>query len=269
MMFSSVFFSAIRLLVRGRYLYFALATLLFMVAATFMAAAFSGRQPVTVGLDVGISVLRFCLPVFSAVIVQGLVANEFDRRYFLATMTYPHSRIIWLMGRFAAVTVVVLIALLVHALVLRTTAEVIGQGYDQATSVVLGQPYWLVIGFMFIDFVVITSVAMLIAVAASSPGFVVFGTLGFLLIARSFSSIFALLDGSTGLVKNEATYREGLGFLYFLFPDLGALDIRAVALYGKYEFLPPIWPQQLTSAFFYMLVMTSLAIWAIQRKRFD
>jgi len=47
---------------------------------------------------------------------------------------------------------------------------------------------------------------------------VIFGTLGFLLIARSYSSIYFLLDGSSGLVRNETTYKAGLGRCVIYFP---------------------------------------------------
>ncbi|MBU0751990.1 MAG: hypothetical protein KJ787_12015 [Gammaproteobacteria bacterium] len=264
----AVISNSFRLTVRGRYLYFVFAILVFMAGATLMAAAFSARQPATVALDVGISVFRFCIPIFAAVVVQGLVAHEFERRYFLASMTYPHSRTVWLVGRYLTVILLVAAVLLVHALILRELVEMIGRGYSQATKTALGQQYWWVVGFAFVDFVVITSVALLIAVFATTPGLVVFGAIGFLLIARSYSSILALLDGATGLVTNEKTYREGIGLLHYLVPDLGALDIRATALYGRMDFLPAIWPQQVTGALLYILATTALAIWLFQRKRF-
>ncbi|MOA57284.1 hypothetical protein D3C78_1814340 [compost metagenome] len=51
-------------------------------------------------------------------------------------------------------------------------------------------------------------------------------------------------------------------------PDLGALDVRMVALYGKLEFLPSDWPWLVSSSLAYAGGFLTLAVWALQRKRF-
>jgi hypothetical protein len=56
--------------------------------------------------------------------------------------------------------------------------------------------------------------------------------------------------------------------LGYLLPDLGALDVRMLALYGKPEFLPADWPWLVLSSLGYTLALLALAVWALQRKRF-
>ena len=41
-----------------------------------------------------------------------------------------------------------------------------------------------------------------------------------------------------------------------------------VALYGRMEFMPQDWPLRVTAILAYVLAMLSLAVWAINRKRF-
>ena len=57
--------------------------------------------------------------------------------------------------------------------------------------------------------------------------------------------------------------------LGYLLPDLGALDIRMLALYGKPEFLPADWLWLLLSSLAYAIALLALAVWALQRKRFS
>ena len=71
-----------------------------------------------------------------------------------------------------------------------------------------------------------------------------------------------------GLVSNTEGYRPGLGVLGYLLPDLGALDLRMLALYGKMDFLPADWPWLLLSSLAYAFALLALAVWALQRKRF-
>jgi Cu-processing system permease protein len=71
------------------------------------------------------------------------------------------------------------------------------------------------------------------------------------------------------VVGRAEEYRNGLGVLGYLIPDLGALDIRMLALYGRAEFLPVDWPWLLLSNLAYVVVLLSLAVLALQRKRFS
>jgi len=97
------------------------------------------------------------------------VTDEFDRRYYLSSMTYPHSRTAWLMGRYLTIVLAAATVLLIHALVLHELVAYVGRGYDQATKVAIGAPYWLVIAFAYIDLLVIASFALLLAVFARHP----------------------------------------------------------------------------------------------------
>jgi hypothetical protein len=105
-------------------------------------------------------------------------------------------------------------------------------------------------------------------VVASTPSFVLIGTFGFMLVARSFAAIIALLTRDAWLVSDAESYRAGVGALGYLLPDLGALDVRIVALYGQLDLLPADWPWLLLSTLAYAIGLLGLAVWALQRKRF-
>ncbi|MCY1364753.1 hypothetical protein D9M69_515720 [compost metagenome] len=90
-----------------------------------------------------------------------------------------------------------------------------------------------------------------------------------MLIARSFAAIIDLLTRNAGVVSNAESYRSGVGLLGYLLPDLGALDVREITLYGRMELLPADWPLLLLSALIYAFTLLALAVWALQRKRFS
>ncbi|EXF46236.1 hypothetical protein BAY1663_01293 [Pseudomonas sp. BAY1663] len=87
-------------------------------------------------------------------------------------------------------------------------------------------------------------------------------------IARSFGAITELLTRNTMVVGDAESYRSGITLLSYLLPDLGALDVRMVALYGKLEFLPADWPWLVLSNLTYTVGLLALAVWVLQRKRF-
>lgn len=268
MLYYSDFYAGLRLALRARYLWLSGCALLVLVLAVLLSAQFSGRQPATVALDIGLSVVRLLLPLVLVLMTQELLSREVDRRYFLSSLTYPRPRHHLLLGRFAAVVALTLCLLLVMALLLALLVWWVGQGYAQATPVALGYHYVLVIGFIGVDLLLLTALACLLAVVASTPSFVLIGTFGFMLVARSFAAIVELLSRDTGVVGNAESYRTGIGVLGYLLPDLGALDVRMVALYGTMDFLPADWSWLLLSSLAYVVALLALAAWALQRKRF-
>lgn len=259
---------ALRLALKAKFIWMVSGILLVVALATFLSAYFGGRQSVTVALDVGFSTMRLLLPLMIVLLVQELLSHEFDKRYYLNSLTYPSARTTLLLGRFAAVLALVLCVLFALGVLQVGLVRFIGDIYPQATPVALGQPYLIVIVFLLLDLLVLTALATLLAVVASTPSFVLIGTFGFMLIARSYGVIVVLLSETPSLVVNTEGYRASLGVLGYLLPDLGALDVRMLALYGKPEFLPTDWPWLVLSGLGYALALLALAIWALQRKRF-
>lgn len=260
--------TALRLALKAKLIWMVSCILLVVTLAMFLSAYFGGRQSVTVALDVGFSTIRLLLPLMTVLLVQELLSREFDKRYYLTSLTYPNARSSLLLGRFAAVLAVLLGLLLVLGLLQIMLVDVIGGFYPQATPVAMDQPYLITMAFMALDLLVLAALATLLAVVASTPSFVLIGTFGFMLVARSYGAIVELLSSNVGVVANAEGYRASLGVLGYLLPDLGALDLRMLALYGKPEFLPTDWPWLVISSLGYALALLSLAVWALQRKRF-
>lgn len=260
---------SLRLALRARFITTAFWVLVILAIATLMASQFSGRQPATVALDVGISTIRLILPFITILIVQELFSREFDRRYFLTSLTYPRSRYKMFLGRFASSFLLVTILLVAMALLLALLIWKIAGNYEQATPVALNHYYIATMGFILLDLFTILSIASLLAITASTPSFVVIGTLGFTIVARSYSTIFLLLAHQQGLVTNPSIYKESIGLLTYLVPDLGVLDVRSMALYGTSYFLPSNWSEHILRILSYSFGLLGLSILALQRKQFN
>ena len=262
------FLTALRLAFKAKFLWMSCGILLVVALAMILSAYFGGRQSVTVALDVSFSTLRLLLPLLIVLLVQELLSREFDKRYYLASLTYPKARPSLLFGRFAAVFVLALALLIALTLLQAGVVSLIADIYPQTTPVTLGRPLLIVMGFFALDLLVLTTLAVLLAVVASTPSFVLIGTFGFMLIARSYGAIVELLGATPGLVGHAESYRTSLGVLSYLLPDLGGLDVRMLALYGKPDFLPADWPWLLLGNLGFAIALLPLAVWLLQRKRF-
>lgn len=158
--------------------------------------------------------------------------------------------------------------LVVLAALLAGLTHWVGQDYAQATPVSLDLPYVATIGFILLDLWVVLALGTLLAVLASTPSFVLIGTLGFMLVARSYSAIVALLTRDSTLVGNADGYQSSLSLLGYLLPDLAALDVRMISLYGQWQFLPEDWALRVVAALAYAAALLGLAVWALNRKKF-
>ncbi len=243
-----------------------------MLVSVLLVFQFSARQPATVALDVGISVIRFVLPLLAILMVQELFSREFERRLYLCSLTYPRSRVAWLIGRFVVTVTIVVALLLILGLILGLLVYYISQTYEQAMPVSLGLPYITTLLFLAIDLLVVVAMAILLAVAARTPSFVLIGTIGFVLIARSYTPIIELLRSSPYVVSNFADprlYQDSLGLLAFLIPDLGRLDVRMIALYNQMSFLPSGWHLLLVATIAYVVALLALSTWILNKREFS
>ncbi|HQR03992.1 MAG: hypothetical protein JSR19_05340 [Proteobacteria bacterium] len=239
-----------------------------VAGGAWMGAQFSPRQPATVALDVGLSMIRLAVPFLMLVQIQDLVAREVERRLILNSLTYPRSRAAFLLARYAAIVTAAWAVTWVLALVLGLVVVGVGKTYAQATPVALGAPYLAVVTACCLDFAVVAAFAALAASVATTPNLVLFSGLGFMIAARSVSVIITLLSREQELVTGAQWYHQGLQSVQWFLPDLAALDIRAVALYGKWAFLPtPVWGLAVMPLA-YSCLAVSLACLAFERRQF-
>jgi hypothetical protein len=145
----------------------------------------------------------------------------------------------------------------------------IGSGLEQGTPIALNNYYLATLLFIAVDLFVLTALASLLAIVASTPSFIFIGTLGFMLIARSYSSIIQLLERKRFLVENAEQYQGSLHHLNYILPDLGSLDIRALTLYGNIELLPTDWLATLLSCIVYGVMLVALSLFFLHRKHFN
>lgn len=253
---------------RSRLLTTLLLGLAVMLAMAWLGYQFSGRQPQTVALDLGISFIRLFVPVIGVLQVQEFIAKEIERKLIFTSLTYPRSRSRFLLARVAAIFFLCLLTMVVMVSVLAGLVSLLGGAYQQGTPVNLRGLLALATLFSLADVLVILAFATLLAVIATVPNLVLLVSLGFMLVARSLSQVIQLLYADRELVTANEQYRQGLESLRYLLPDLGLLDVRQAALYDQAALLPdPLWPL-VVMPLAYVLLLLALACWKFDRRQF-
>lgn len=260
---------ALLLVYRSRILWGAVVGLVFMLGFSWVGFTFSGRQPQTVALDLGLSFIRFFVAVFGILLIQELVAKEAERRLVFTSLTYPCVRTVFLLGRFLAIYFLTVFILLTMFLALAVAVHLFGFEYGQKTPVNVTELLLLVSAFYAVDFFVILAFSTLLAVIVTVPGLVLLLSVGFMILARGWSAVMSLLLAEGADMGFSEQYRESVSWLRYLLPDLGGLDVRAIALYDKLALLPAQAESLLLAALAYALLLLAVACLRFELRQFN
>ena len=242
---------------------------LVLVFFAYLTASFSMRQLRTVTLDVGLSGLRFCLVFISITLVQDLVGREIERRSVVFSVSYPTSRASYLLGRFFGVIALSGVAAIVLALLLWIAVMLAGGTFEQEHRVVLGWAYWITIGGVWLDSVVVTSFVLLICTVATTSLLPLAAGIVFAIVGKAFGSLVEYIGrGADGQAEMVAAYRPLLAVAEWLIPDLSRLDWRLWPMYGLAPEMPAVGLAVLV-AFFYTSAMLAFSAWLFARREFS
>jgi ABC-type transport system involved in multi-copper enzyme maturation permease subunit len=204
--------------IRDKILYNLLIFALLLIASTVflqeLAVGFPGRVMVDLGLGF-INIFGVFITVFIGI---GLVYKEIDRRTIYTIVSKPISRLRFLLGKYFGLQLTLLVNLALMTVLLFA-----------AIYFTLKETPWHIIwaaGFMFIDFMVLTSVAMMFS-TFTTPTLSALFTLSFWVTGHLVGDMrhFAEQAKSTRVIHTFA-------FLTSAFPDLERFNLKSWASYG-------------------------------------
>jgi ABC-type transport system involved in multi-copper enzyme maturation permease subunit len=207
---------------------------LMLVGIAFLAAFFSPRQPKTVALDVGLSGLRFSLVLLALFWVHELVGREIERRTILFALAYPVPRSRYILGRFAGILALLLLATAILGGLLYVAVLLSGPAdYQQRYSVTLGSAYWLALFGLWLDVVVVSAFALWVASLSTVTVMPIATGVLFAIGGKSLGAVMDYLArGADGQDELVAAYSPLLDKIQWVLPDLSRLDWRVGAMYG-------------------------------------
>lgn len=243
---------------------------LLSAVVTWLAAEFSGRQPETVALDVGFSLIRLFGTLLVLFWVTELLGKDLERRTIYFVLAYPFSRSIYILSRFLAVAGLAGIAVIGIALFTLSAWWLIAHsGYDQSNPVHLqGLNLPFTLSMIWLDLLTIGAFTLLISAVSTTPMLAFFVGLAFAVAARSLGPILAYLASDQATDKLVHTYQPLLDVIHWIIPDLSRLDVRSAVLYGTQPETGAMLWSGLHVAL-YSLIVLALAMAAFQRREFN
>jgi ABC-type transport system involved in multi-copper enzyme maturation permease subunit len=240
-----------------------------LVGMAYLSASFSPRQPQTVALDVGFSVLRFILVLFAITLLQDTVGREIERRSVVLTLSYPVPRATYLMGRYFGVLALLASAALIFGLLLWVAVMMSGLHYDQQFRVALGWPYWFALFGIWLDVAVVAAFSLWIATLSTVSMLPLALGAIFAISGRAVGAVFDFLaKGAEGQADLVAQFGPVLATIRWIVPDLSRLDWRT---WPMYEIQPDMQAIMLSvlMAIAYAVAMLGFANHAFLKREFS
>ncbi|NMZ68537.1 ABC-type transport system involved in multi-copper enzyme maturation, permease component [Pseudomonas peli] len=253
--------------IRGQGFRILLLITLALLGVALLAGNFSGRQPLTVALDVGLSGLRFVLLLMALLWVQDLLARDIERKTIYFLLAYPVTRSQFLFSRFLAVAVLSGGALVFVGLALWLVLYLFGSSHPQLQPPALGMPYMMSLLGIWLDLLVVVAFAILLASISTTPYLPLLLGFAFALAARGLGPTISHLRSARSDPLHEALFSPVLEHAYAWLPDLSRLDWRALALYGLTPDMPAMVLAVLNAAAYIVLLLTLAAV-VFQRRNF-
>jgi Cu-processing system permease protein len=207
-----------------------------MGAAIFMSRL-TASQDLKVIKDLGLAAMNLIGLLIAIFIGTGLVAKEVERRSIYSVLSKPISRTSFLLGKFSG-----LVLTLAVNLAMMTVAFYLMLLYQELTTIDWVQRGWRApaidlrllapIGLTLVQLTLVTAVALFFS-TFSSPLLATLFTLG-IWVAGHFSVDLRDFGTAIDAPATAAVTRA----LYYLLPNLSALDVKNQVVHG----LPVAWP---------------------------
>lgn len=242
--------------IRDRIFYLVGLFALLMVAASLLLPEVSAGAEDKIILDVGLAGIHLLSVIVAVFVGTGLINKEIEKRTVLVLIAKPVSRAEFIVGKHLGLSAV--LAVLLVALTIIFLAFVALNGISFPLGSIL-----VAIGFMFLELMLLTAVAILFGVFTSSL-LATLMTLAVYLMGHLSQDLVALGN----LSDNPALERVTNG-LYLVLPDLERLNLRNEAIYGM-QLLPD--PASMGSTLIYTLIysvlLLTLAVAVFSRRQF-
>lgn len=253
----------LRLIVRDRILHAVLGVALLLLFLVPVLSGFSMRQVQELAITLSLSTISLVLLVITLLLGTSSVWRDVERRYVASILTLPISRATFLLAKFSAIA---LFLMLCGAVLMAATAVVVPLSAAQYPSE-LPIAWWSILLAITADLLkclLLAAVAILLSTVSTSFFLPFFGTLAIYLAGSASQEVYEYV--STEFSQQSGPLAIGLVKLaYYLLPNLAAFDFKIHAVYSL-----PVTAEAillpLVYACSYGVLLLGLSIYAFNRR---
>ena len=246
-------FLTLRWALRDRILHAVLGVGLLLLLLIPVFSSFSMRQVQESALTLTLSVSSFVLILLAIQLGSSAIYRDIERRYALSSLALPLPRGAFILGRFAGITLFLIIATLIFAL-LASVLVPFAATVNPPDRPAIWLNIVLAFGFDLCMAILLAAVAILLSCVSTSFALPFFSSIAIYLAGSASQQVYDFLHSSSAVNQTPLVKSAG-EFLYYLLPNFDAFDLHLQAIYGL-----PLDMSQLITTFGYFVVYVSVLL---------
>lgn len=217
-------------------------------------ASLSMRQMTELSITLSLSLISFIQLLLAVFLGATSVWKDIERRYTFSVLSLPMSRSHYIVGRFLAVAIFLLLTALFLGAVSCLVVAISSGQYPQDRPFVWSYIFSALF-FDYLKYVLVAAVALCLSSLSTSFFLPIFGTIGIYFAGSISQEVYDYLHTAAAEKIISPLLKQCALVIYYLLPNLSGFDFKVNAIYA----LPPSIPGQFLT-FGYFLVYIGLLL---------
>ena len=260
---SALLAANLRMILRDRILHAVLGVAALLLCLVPSLSGFSMRQVQELAVTLSLSAISLVLLVTTLLLGTSSIWRDVERRYTAAILTLPVSRTTYLLGKYCAIALFLIVCGIILAVAAALVITLAAAQYPSDLPIAWGNILLAIVADV-VKFLLLASLAMLFSTVSTSFFLPFFGTLAIYLAGSASQEVYEYVTGQFGNELSRLFLAAAKG-AYYLLPNFSAFNFKIYAVYAL--------PLPLTSivlpvvyAAVYSGLALGLAVWALNRR---
>jgi ABC-type transport system involved in multi-copper enzyme maturation permease subunit len=219
-----------------------------VVASVFLLipyiSSLSMRQVTELSITLSLSLFSFILLLLAVSLGATSVWKDIERRYTYSVLSLPLQRSTYIIGKFIAVALFLLLTTLLLGSIACLVIYISSGIYPSERPIVWTNLVACIL-FDALKYIVLVSYAFLFSTVSTSFFLPIFGTISVFLVGNATQQAYDYVH-SAAASELPTLVKQAASVLYYLLPNFAAFDLKINAIYGlplsgKAVILPPLY----------------------------
>jgi len=189
------------------------------------------RQVTELSITLSLSLVSFIMLLLSVFLGATSIWKDIERRYTFSILSLPISRAGYILGRFFGITLFMLITAMFLGGMAMIIIKIASLIYPPARPLL----WSAIVTSVFFDalkYILIVSVAMLLATVSTSFFLPIFGSICTFLAGTATQQVYDYLHTYSAQAAVSVFVRKAALIFYYLLPNLSGFDLKLHAIYA-------------------------------------
>jgi len=218
--------------IKSRALFGILIMVLFMFAITETLTDLFMRDIVKVAADLSLATISFSGLLIVLFIGINLLSKDIDKKTIYMVISRPISREQYILGKLLGISLLVIVSILFLGVLSSIPVYLSKLSYDNPQSIFNWRIYFTAIVFIAMKLVLLSAITVFFSSFTSTSFISLVLTIATYIIGSTSEVVKGLLEVKTAGVEISPAVGSLIKFVYYVFPNLAAFDLKVQATHG-------------------------------------